>query len=179
MRAVRDRAHARPPRTAPLALILTLGVLAAAVVVADAMVVVSMRGRTARFDAPLHIYPVKGTIGGLCPPNTAGINGQSPSGPACFQVDAGLSIRRVNDIHVEPTPDGRNQISISLLPADKRAFADFTRSLTGRIVLFVVRDRVLTTPRVEAPITQGKILIAGGFSRPDADRLVRELTGAE
>jgi preprotein translocase subunit SecD len=122
---------------------------------------------------------VKGTIGGVCPANTAGINGPSPSGPACYQVDSGLSIRRVNDIHVEPTSDGRNQIAISLLPADRRAFADFTRSLTGRVVLFVVRDRVVTTPRVEAPITEGKILLAGGFNRPDADRLVRELTGSE
>jgi preprotein translocase subunit SecD len=179
MRAAPPRADAKkPPRTALLALTLTLGVLAAAVVVADAMVVVSMQGRSAHFSAPLRIYPVNQATPGLCAANVAGINGQGTAGPTCFQVTQGLAIHRVNDIHVEHSPDGRNEISISLLPPDARAFASLTRTMTGRQLAFVVGDRLVTAPRVEAPITRGKILIDGSFSRPDAERLIRELKGA-
>src|SRR5262245_28904142 len=96
----------RPPRTAPLALILTFGILAAAVVVADAMVVVSMRGRTARFSSPLHVYPVKQVSPGLCPNAPDRVSGQVATGPVCYTLDKGLSIRRVNDIHVVPVTDG-------------------------------------------------------------------------
>jgi preprotein translocase subunit SecD len=177
MRAARQRAHTRkPPRSAPLALMLTVGILAAAVVVADAMAVVSMRGRTARLSSPLHIYPVKAVTPGLCPMTTPGINGQGATGPSCYQVDAGLAIRRVNDIHVESTPDGHNEVSISLLPADRRAFANLTRTMAGKSLAFVVGDRLVTAPRVETPVTRGKIILSGAPTRADADRLVRELT---
>ncbi|MBC6457727.1 SecDF P1 head subdomain-containing protein [Actinomadura sp. HBU206391] len=173
------RAHTkRPSRTALLALVVSVGIAATAVAVTGALVAAPMRGKMARFSSPLHVYPVTQTTAGQCASGAGGVNGQSASGPACYQVAKGIQIRRVNDIHVQGGQLGGHEVSISLLPADRRAFAALTRRMVGRDVAFVVRGRLVTATRVEAPITRGKVLITGGFSRADADRLIRELKGS-
>jgi hypothetical protein len=168
----------KPSRTALLTLILAIGVGAAAVAATGVLIAAPMSGKMARFPSPLHVYPVTQTTSGQCLTGTAGVNGQSATGPACYQVTKGISIRRVNDIHVQTAANGGNEVSISLLPGDRRAFADLTRTMVGRDVAFVVRGRLVTATRVETPITKGKILIAGNFTRSDADRLIRELKGS-
>jgi hypothetical protein len=173
------RAHAkRPSRTALLALVVSVGITATAVAVTGALVAAPMRGKMARFPSPLHVYPVTQATPGECLSGARGVNGESASGPTCYQVATGIQIHRVNDIHVQGGRlGGGNEISISLLPADRRAFAALTRRMVGRDVAFVVRGRLITATRVETPITRGKVLIAGGFTRPDADRLIHELKG--
>ncbi|MCW2903917.1 MAG: hypothetical protein JWO67_6182 [Streptosporangiaceae bacterium] len=179
MRAAPPPAYAkRPSRAALLAAITSLGIGAAAVAVAGALLATPLHGKMARFTAPLNVYPVSRTTPGPCTAGTKGVNGQSPNGPACYQVTDGIAIHRVNDIHVQRGGGGGFEVAISLLPPDQRAFARLTRAMTGRDVAFVVRERLVTATRVEAPITHGKVIIAGSLTRADADRLVRELKGA-
>ncbi|HEV7931209.1 MAG TPA: hypothetical protein VGP70_02615 [Actinomadura sp.] len=178
MRAAPRLARARTPsRTALLATIISLGISAAAVAVTGALIAAPLHSKMARFPSPLHVYPVTRTTPGPCPPGTKGVDGQSATGPACYQVEDGIAIRRVNDIHAQRGPSGAYEVSISLLPPDRRAFARLTRAMVGRDIAFV-RGRLVTATRVETPITRGKILIAGNLTRADADRLIRELKGS-
>ena len=168
----------KPSRTTLLALIIALGIGAVAVAATGALIAVPRFSKMATFSAPLYVYPVNQTTVGQCQEGTNGLNGQSPSGPACYQVGKGISVRKVNDIHAQRTATGGHEVSISLLPADRRAFSTLTRSMVGRDVAFVVRGRLVTATRVESPITKGKVIISGNFSRPDADRLIHELKGS-
>lgn len=167
----------RRNRSALLPLVIILGIVVAFVAVIGAFVAGSMRDRVARFPAPLLIYPVSQVTAGECPAGTKGVTGQSANGPYCYQVTDGLAIRRVTDIHAQRGTDGVHHVSISLLPADRHAFADLTRKSVGRELAFVVRGRLITAPRVEMPITRGRVIIAGSFTRQAADRLVHELKG--
>jgi hypothetical protein len=168
----------RPSRTALLALVVSVGITATAVAVTGALVAAPLRGKMARFAAPLYVYPITQSTMGPCMSGVRGVEGQSTGGPTCYQIAKGIEIRRVNDIRVQGGRLGGHEISISLLPADRRAFASLTRRMVGRDVAFVVRGRLVTATRVETPITRGKVIIAGGFTRPDADRLIRELKGS-
>lgn len=165
-------------RSALLALVIVLGLTVAAVTVFSIFVAGSMRERTARFSSPLLIYPVSAVTPGECVAGTKGITGQADNGPYCYEVTDGLAIRRVTDIHTERGSDGTQQVSISLLPSDRHAFADLTRTSVGKQLAMVVRGKLITVSLVEMPVTKGRVIIAGSFSRQSADRLVQELKGS-
>lgn len=182
MRAALRRAHVRnvrkPSRTALLALIVSLGIVATALVVASALLTGPRHDEAARFPTPLNVHPVVQTTAGPCLAGTRGVTGQSATGPICHQLAEGIAIRKVNDIRVQRGPGGDYEISIGLLPADRRAFADLTHATVGGDVAFVTGDRLVTVTRVETPVTQGEIIISGNFARSDADRFIRELKGS-
>jgi hypothetical protein len=165
------------PRRAGLAVIITLGVVAAAVALTGTVIASSSKTHPARFKSPLLVYPVTQADPGQCPAGTPGITGPGMQGQTCYRVSQGIVIRRVTDIHIQRGGTGF-EISMSLLPADSRSFALLTRRMNGGSLALVVRGRVVTAPRVQGPITAGKILISGATRRDEADRLVRELKGA-
>jgi hypothetical protein len=164
------------PRRAGLAVIVTLGVVAAAVALTGTMIASSGRTHPAKFRAPLLVYPVTQANPGQCPAGTQGITGPGQQGQTCYQVSRGIVIRRVTDIHVQRGGTGY-EVSMSLLPADSRSFASLTRRMSGGSLALVVRGRLVTAPSVQGPITEGKILITGATRREDADQLVRQLKG--
>lgn len=167
------------PRSAMLAMVITMGVLIAAVAVTGALIATSRQNKPVPLAAPLHIYPVTQVVPGACPGGTQGITGQTTSGQTCYQLSSGIAIRKVADLRVQSgTAAGTYDVAISLSAADRKAFADLTRASVGRTVAFVVRDQLVTAPRVDMPITRGKIVITGRFTRPDADRLVHTLRGS-
>lgn len=165
------------PRRAALAIIITLGVVAAAVALTGTMIASSGDTHPAKFKSPLLVYPVMQASPGQCLAGTQGITGPGTQGQTCYRVAQGIVIRRVTDIHVQRGGAGYD-VSMSLLPADRRSFASLTRRMKGGSLALVVRGRVVTAPSVSAPITEGKILITGATRREEADRLVRELKGA-
>jgi hypothetical protein len=164
------------PRRAGLAVIITLGVVAAAVALTGTVIASSGDTHPAKFKSPLLVYPVTQASPGQCPAGTQGITGPGTQGQTCYRVAQGIVIRRVTDIHVQRGGAGYD-VSMSLLPADSRAFASLTRRMTGGSLALVVRGRIVTAPSVSGPITEGRILITGATRREDADRLVRELKG--
>lgn len=166
-----------PRRRAALAVIITLGVVAAAVALTGTVVASSRKSHPAKFKSPLLVYPVSQASPGQCPPGTRGITGPGTQGQTCYQVTQGIAIRRVTDIHVQKGGSGY-EVSISLLPADSRSFASLTRRMAGGGSLaLVVQGRLVTAPSVQGPITKGRLLISGATRREDADQLVSQLKG--
>ncbi|MGI5165399.1 SecDF P1 head subdomain-containing protein [Spirillospora sp. CA-253888] len=173
----RERA-AREHRAALLVMVLTLGLLIAAVAVTGAMIATSRRAQPITLAAPLHIYPVAQVTAGQCPAGTPGITGPSATGPTCYRLNQGIAIRKVADLRVQRSAGGSgHDVAVALRSADQRAFADLTRATVGRQVVFVVREQLVTAPRVDTPITDGKVVITGPPSRPEAEKILRELRG--
>jgi len=175
MRGAR-RPHARPGL---IAIVIALWVVIAAIALTGTLFVAFSREHPVHFAAPVKIYPVTQEIPGQqCPPGVQGAMGQGPSGPVCYQVTTGITLKRVNDLHVErATSGGGYVVSLSLTPADGRALTRLTRAAAGRPYALTVRDQVVAAPRVDAPITKGHILISGNFTRDDATGIVDRLKG--
>ncbi|HEX2313512.1 MAG TPA: hypothetical protein VHJ17_07270 [Thermomonospora sp.] len=166
-------------RSGLLALVLTLGVLIAAVAVTGTLIATSRDSEPVPLTAPLHVYPVTQVVSGACPAGTQGITGQTVSGPACYQLSSGIRISKVTEMKVQRGASaGDHNVAIDLVDEDRRAFGDLTRVTRGRTLAFVVRDQLVTAARVTTPITNGRVVVTGRFSRADADRLVRTLRGS-
>ena len=166
-------------RSAVLFMVLTLGVLIAAVAVTGAMIASSMRTRPVTLASPLQIYPVTQATPGQCPAGTRGISGQSGAGPTCYGLAQGIAIRKVADLRVQKSRvrPGGYDVAVTLRPVDRDAFAKLTRTTVGRDLAFVVRDRLITLPRVDMAILDGKVVVTGPANRPAANALVHELKG--
>ncbi|MFI0452179.1 SecDF P1 head subdomain-containing protein [Actinomadura sp. 6N118] len=171
-------ATVRENRSALLVMILTLGLLIATVAVTGGLIASSMRTRPVTLAAPLHIYPVAATVPGQCQAGTQGISWPTATGPTCYVLTQGIAIRRVADLRLQRSKaKGAYDVALTLRTTDRKAFADLTRAMVGKDLAFVVRDRLVTVPRVEMPISDGKVVITGTNSKGDADKLLRELKG--
>jgi hypothetical protein len=163
------------PRPGLVATVVILWLVIAAIALTGTLIVAFSREHPARFPSPLKIYPVTQQIPGQqCPAGVQGVVGQSGIGPVCYELTNGITIKRVNDIHVERAKDGF-AVSISLIPADGRALKNLTRNAAGRAFALTVRDQVVAAPRVDAPITKGRVLITGNLTRSAAEGIVDRL----
>lgn len=161
-----------------IAIVIVLWVLIAAIALTGTLVAAFSQEHPARFAAPLKIYPVTQQVPGQCPAGVQGIATQTPTGPICYQLTTGITIKRVNDIHVERIRTGGGYaVSITLIPADGRALKRLTQRSAGRPYALTVRDQVVAAPRVDAPITKGRVLISGNFTRQQANEIVDRLKG--
>ena len=172
MRAAR-RPHARPGL---IAVVIALWVVIAAIALTGTLFAAFSQSHPVHFSTPVKIYPVSQEIPGpQCPPGVQGAMGQGPSGPVCYQLSVGITLKRVNDMHVERVSQGGYAVSLSLIPADGRALTRLTRGAAGRPYALTVRDQVVAAPKVDAPITKGHILITGYATRADADGILNRL----
>ena len=174
---VQERA-VREYRSSVLTMVVLLGLLIAAVVVSGGLIAASMRTRPVTLAAPLHIYPVVQTVPGQCPAGTRGITGQSSSGLTCYRLTQGIAIRKVADLRVQRARSrDAYDVAVTLRANDRRAFAALTRATLHRDLAFVVRERLVTVPRVDTPILDGKVVITGPPTKAEANRLARSLRG--
>lgn len=175
MRAAR-RHHARPRL---IAVVIILWVMIAAIALTGTLIAAFSRQHPVRFTTPVKIYPVAQEIPGQqCPPGVQGVVGQAPTGPVCYRLTVGITIKRVDDLHVERARSGGGYaVSLSLAPADGRALTRLTRTAVGRPYALTVRDQVVAAPQVDAPITKGHILISGNLTREAANTIVARLKG--
>lgn len=164
----------KPPKTTLLAAIIVIGLCSAAVVMTGVLVAVA-RAKETVLSTPLLIYPVTATTPGLCQAGQVGLTG--PPQPTCYQVSTGLTIRKVGEVKVQKLGDGSFGLSVQLVGADKEAFAKLTKQNLQKQVAMVVNNQIVTAPRVDAPITGGKLLVTGQFTADNADRLAQDLTG--
>ncbi|MDL4777622.1 SecDF P1 head subdomain-containing protein [Actinomadura xylanilytica] len=169
----------RQHRSALLVMVITLGLLIAAVAVTGGMIAGQMRTRPVALAAPLHVYPVTQTAPGQCPNGTQGVSAQAVGGMTCYQMTQGIAIREVADLRVQKsrTAGSDYEVAVTLRKADRRAFAALTRATVGHDLAFVVRNTIVTLPRVDMPILDGKVVVTGQPSRKDAARLIRALKG--
>jgi hypothetical protein len=174
--ARRGAPRAVTPRPALLAGVIMLTLVIIAVTVTGIVAATSTMSRQTPLASPLLVYPVSQTTPGQCLPGVQGVSALAASGPVCYQVTQGIALHRVSDLHVQHGAAGYD-VSIRLLHADARAFAELTRRMVGQNLAFVVRGRLVTAPRVDMPITKGQILITGTTTRADAERTLSELRG--
>jgi hypothetical protein len=174
MRTAR-RSNARPGL---IAVVIILWVLIATIAVTGTLIAAFAQEHPARFSTPLKIYPITQQIPGpQCPPGVQGVVGPGAAGQVCYQLTTGITIRRVNDIHVERATTGGYAVSLSLTPPDGKALRRLTRGTPGRFFALTVRDQIVTAPRVDAPITKGRVLITGNLTQTDANAIVNRLKG--
>ncbi|MCO5967957.1 SecDF P1 head subdomain-containing protein [Actinoallomurus soli] len=168
------RADGRPGL---IAVIVILWLVIAAIALTGTLIVAFSQEHPTRFAAPLKIFPVTQAIPGQqCPAGVQGMMGQTGIGPVCYELTEGITIKRVNDLHVERAKQGGGYaVSISLTPADGRALKRLTRNAAGRNFALTVRDQVVAAPRVDAPITKGRVLITGNLSQSAAAEIVNRL----
>jgi hypothetical protein len=159
--------------------VIALWVVIAAIALTGTLIAAFAQEHPVHFDDPVKIYPVTQEIPGpQCPPGIQGVIGQSPSGPICYQLTVGITIKRVDDLHVERMKTGGGYaVSLRLTPSDGKALTRLTRTSAGRPFALTVRNQVVAAPRVDAPITKGRILISGNFTRDDANSIVDRLKG--
>jgi hypothetical protein len=174
MRGAR-RPHARPGL---IAVVIALWVVIAAIALTGTLIAAFSQEHPVHFATPVKIYPVTQELPGpQCPAGVQGAIGQTAAGPVCYQLTTGITIKRVNDLHVERASGGGYAVSLSLIPADGKALTRLTRSAVGRPFALTVRDQVVAAPRVDAPITKGRILISGNLTRDAANTIVNRLKG--
>lgn len=168
----------REHRSALVAMILTLGLLIAAVAVTGGLIAGSMRTRPVTLAAPLNVYPISSTLPGQCQAGTQGISSTSATGPTCYQLTPGIAIRKVAELKIQKArAKGAYDVAVTLRKNDRKAFADLTRAMQGRDLALVVKNNLVTVSRVEMAITDGKIAITGPPNRAEADKLLHELKG--
>jgi hypothetical protein len=160
-------------------MVVKLGLLIAAVAVTGGLIASSMRTRPVALAAPLHIYPVAQASPGPCPAGTRGITGQAATGPTCYRLTQGIAIHKVADLRIQKSrvKPGGYDVALTLRPVDRAAFARLTRATVGRDLAFIVRDRLVTLPRVDMAITDGKVVVTGSPDKATAKKLVRDLKG--
>lgn len=162
-----------------IAVVITMWVLIAAIALTGTLIAAFAHEHPAHFATPLKIYPVMQEIPApQCPVGVQGMVGHTATGAVCYRLTTGITIKRVNDIHVERASDGGYAVSLSLTPADGAALTRLTRGAVGRSFALTVADQVVATPRVDAPITRGRVLITGSLTQGDATGIVNRLKGA-
>src|SRR5690606_41422967 len=69
-----------------------------------------------------------------------------------------FAIREVADLRVQRSrvQPGGYDVALTLRPSDRKAFAYLTRATVGRDLAFVVRNRIITLPRVDMAILRSE-----------------------
>jgi hypothetical protein len=185
--------YGTPPAPAPYVrktnrgLIVALIVLAVLVLGAMAAgVVLFVLGRsdspsgTGRHAVAIRFLQVTDRAPGAC--TTGGT--PSADGSDCYRLGEGMAVTQVRNIRVAG-PDSGNpgwRIEIELAAADAQAFAELTRKVSTeafgsplRQLAIVVGRKVVSAPAVQSAIPGGQVEIQGGYTKPTADRLVKQI----
>lgn len=84
----------------------------------------------------------------------------------------GAELKRVN----VTTDRTRNyQVAFELSPEGARIFNDFTTQHVGQILAIVLDKHVISAPRINSPIPEGKGVISGNFTYESANNLAIQL----
>jgi preprotein translocase subunit SecD len=67
------------------------------------------------------------------------------------------------------------EIEIQFTGSGARILESVTRQSIGKRLACVVDEKVISTPRVMAPINTGRLVITGGFSREEAEAIVKKM----
>ena len=87
-------------------------------------------------------------------------------------VMTGAELKRVN----VTTDRTRNyQVAFELSPEGARIFNDFTTQHVGQILAIVLDKHVISAPRINSPIPEGKGVISGNFTYESANNLAIQL----
>lgn len=87
-------------------------------------------------------------------------------------VMTGADLKQVN---VTRDQTGNNQVAFELTTEGAKTFGDFTSQHVGQILAIVLDKRVISAPRINSPITDGRGVITGNFTYETANDLAVQL----
>jgi preprotein translocase subunit SecD len=130
----------------------------------DVQTAINTIGKTARLEFREFTDPAAATGAAFViplPENTKSVN------------ITGKDLKRAT---VEFSPQtGEPVVGIEFTPEGARKFSDVTTRLVGKLLAITLDDLPVTWPRVNTPITDGKAIISGGFTRDTARTLALQL----
>jgi preprotein translocase subunit SecD len=71
------------------------------------------------------------------------------------------------------------KVMVMLNDDGRGKFADFTLKNTGKKAAILVDQKLVSTPRINAPITEGKLIIVGNFSHEEALKIAEGIIPRE
>ena len=92
--------------------------------------------------------------------------------PVFHTVMTGAELTKVN---VTTDQTGKYQVAFELSSNGAKIFRDFTSQNVGKILAIILDKRVISTPSINTPITDGKGVISGNFSADSANNLAVQL----
>jgi preprotein translocase subunit SecD len=63
------------------------------------------------------------------------------------------------------------KVHVMLNEAGRKKFAEFTKKYVGKNAAMIVGNKLMSAPRIQAPITKGVLLIVGFFSHEEAQKM--------
>jgi len=100
----------------------------------------------------------------------------APSGKLFYLHDEVLLDRTDVDSAFVIRQSGRPAIELILTPMGARQFGELTENNVGKRCAMVLNGRLLSAPRIVAPIHVGRAIIAGDFTQKEARRIARGLS---
>jgi hypothetical protein len=96
-----------------------------------------------------------------------------------LEDDAVLSKDDVQSARYEFMPDGRPVVTVSLTAEGKEKLAPFTGDHIGQYMAIVVDKTVLSIPRIQEQIPNGRLQISDNFTVEEAQTIVRRLNSVK
>ncbi len=89
-----------------------------------------------------------------------------------------LTITALRSAHIQDSPTGVKEIVLKLTEADREEFHEFTKAHVAKKLVFMIGDRVHSTPVLMEPIPGGSIMLSLSPG-DDAKALMQSLFGPE
>jgi preprotein translocase subunit SecD len=135
-------------------------------------------------------HKVKGTVqlrqvlvmtNAACPAGAAD-RVTSVKSDACYQLGEGMQISKVKDARLDASNGTPWSVAIDLRPEDTGRLSTLTRRVAAEqeprnLLAIVVDGKVVSAPQVISPITGGKLILTGQFTRAEAERYVKIFGG--
>jgi preprotein translocase subunit SecD len=125
----------------------------------------------------LEVRRVTGTRPGPCPRPVPARTACSADGTLAYTLDdrvlwGSIDVARAD---ADPGAHGDHVLDVLLRPAGAQRFARDSAGLVGSQLALVLDGTVLSAPTLQAPITNGRVEVVGGFSRAQASVLAAVL----
>jgi preprotein translocase subunit SecD len=95
--------------------------------------------------------------------------------PVYLHPEAMLTNADIASATVKPSPDGHG-IEVVFTEEGKQTFASLTKANVEKHLAIIVDGEIISAPIIKAPITGGVALIAGEFTKAEADRIAEGIT---
>ncbi|NCP87166.1 MAG: protein translocase subunit SecD [Anaerolineae bacterium CG_4_9_14_3_um_filter_57_17] len=106
------------------------------------------------------------------PSATPGPDGTIPAPVVYHTVMTGKELQTVG---VTTTQSGGYQIAFTLKSDGSKIFADYTTQNTQKYLTIVLDHKVISSPQIQTPITDGSGVITGSYTRDEANAFVVQL----
>lgn len=142
-----------------------------------------------RLAVPISLLRVTSIAQRRCSQDPTGVPGPGPAGfDWCYHLASGLTLTRMQQIGVVnalPSRPGHHlnfSVVVCVARADRTAFATLMKSSVSHQIAIVISGSVLEAPVIQSPVPTTELAFTDGsapdgFTRHQANRLLRRLTG--